>query len=157
MSIRSTVLAPFSPPPGTADSVTPAAARHAAAQHGPLVLAYIGDTVYDLFVRTLLIQTNDSTAHGLHVLSARQVRAAAQAQASERILPLLNEAEQSVFRRGRNAHMGTIPKNASIGEYRAATALEAVIGYLYLAGDDARLQELMRLALAGQQEQSDPE
>lgn len=118
-----------------------------AAQLAPLVLAYMGDTVYDLYVRTILIQKSDATAHGLHVLAAGHVRASAQARACESIMPLLTEKELSIFRRARNAHMGTVPKSASIAEYRAATGLEAVIGFLYLSGEDARLHELMSLIL----------
>ena len=72
---------------------------------------------------------------------------AAQAEALRRILPLLSEEECAVFKRGRNAHMGTIPKHAQIADYRAATGLEALFGYLYLSGADARLAELMRMAL----------
>ena len=116
-------------------------------QLGPLVLAYVGDTVYDLYVRTQLVLSTGLTAHGLHLAAAKQVCAPAQAEAFKRLEPELTEDELAVFRRGRNAHMGTIPKNASIADYRAATGLEAVIGWLYLKGDDARLTELMRLIL----------
>ena len=116
-------------------------------QLGPLVLAYVGDTVYDLYVRTSLVETTGLTAHGLHVAAAKQVCAAAQAEAFRRIEPILTEEEAAVYRRGRNGHMGTIPKNASIGDYRSATGLEAVLGWLYLKGNDARLNELMRLIL----------
>ncbi len=116
-------------------------------QLSPLVLAYVGDTVYDLFVRTMLVNNSDATVHGMHVRAAEYVCAAAQAAASERVSPLLNEKEQAIFRRARNAHIGTIPKNASIGAYRAATGLEAVVGYLYLLGEDERLKELMRTIL----------
>ncbi len=117
------------------------------AQCGPLVLAYIGDTIYDLYVRTLLVAKSDATAHGLHLQAAKLVRASAQAMAFRRLEPLLSEAELAIFRRGRNAHMGTIPKAASIADYRAATGLEAVIGYLYLCGEDQRVQYLMQQAL----------
>ena len=113
----------------------------------PLTLAYIGDTVYDLYVRTLLLHQSDATVHKLHMEASRQVRASAQAEVSERLLPMLTEQEASVYRRGRNAHIGTIPRSASIGQYRAATGLEALFGYLYLKGDDARLRELMGCAL----------
>ncbi len=123
-----------------------------AMQMSPLTLAYIGDTVYDLYVRTLLLFESDATVHSLHMQASRKVRASAQAAVLERLLPLLNEQEASVYRRGRNAHIGTIPKSASIGEYRAATGLEAVFGYLYLKGDDARIRELMQCALLPQKE-----
>ncbi len=118
-----------------------------AAHMAPLSLAYIGDTVYDLYVRTLLLHRSDATVHALHLSAATMVRASAQAQASVRILPVLSEEEAAVFRRGRNAHMGTVPKSASIADYRAATGLEAVMGYLFLKGDDDRIRELMAIAL----------
>ena len=130
----------------------PDAPARDAMQMSPLTLAYIGDTVYDLYVRTLLLYQSDATVHSLHLQASRKVRASAQAEVLERLLPLLNEQEASVYRRGRNAHMGTIPRSASIGQYRAATGLEAVFGYLYLKGDDARIRELMRCALLPQEE-----
>jgi len=114
-------------------------------QLGPLVLAYIGDTVFDLYVRTHLILSTDLTAHGLHMQAAKHVCAAAQSAAFKKVEGLLTEDEAAVFRRGRNSHIGTVPKNAAIGDYRAATGLEAVIGWLYLKGDDERLNELMRV------------
>lgn len=132
---------------GDIRSLLPDAPGRDAAQTAPLTLAYIGDTVYDLYVRTLLLHQSDSTVHGLHLLASGMVRASAQAQASERILPLMTEQEAAVFRRGRNAHLGTVPRSASIADYRAATGMEALLGYLYLKGDDARIRELMRAAL----------
>ncbi|MDO5112291.1 MAG: ribonuclease III domain-containing protein [Clostridia bacterium] len=120
----------------------------------PLVLAYIGDTVYDLFVRTLVISHSDLGVHGLHKLSAGRVCAAAQAAAYHRIADKLTQDEQDVYKRGRNAHMGTVPKHASITDYRTATGLEALMGYLYLAGDDERLQTLMRAALEETEEET---
>lgn len=117
-------------------------------QLGPLVLAYIGDTVYDLYVRSQLVLSTRLTAHGLHMAAAKQVCAAAQAESFKLIEPMLSEDELAVYKRGRNGHMGTIPKNASIGDYRAATGLEAVIGWLYLKGNDARINELMRVILS---------
>ena len=126
----------------------PAARGQDPTQMGPLVLAYIGDTVYDLYVRTHLVRTTALTAHGLHMAAAKRVCAAAQAASFRRIEDRLTEEELAVFRRGRNGHMGTIPKNASIADYRTATGLEAVIGWLYLKGRDSRLTELMETILA---------
>ena len=111
---------------------------------GPLVLAYIGDTIYDLFVRTELVDSTTLTAHGLHIGAAKRVCAKAQAAAFRRIEALLTDDESAVFRRGRNAHMGSVPKNAAIIDYRIATAL---VGCLYLSGKDERLSQLMRIAL----------
>ncbi|MDL2234997.1 ribonuclease III [Christensenellaceae bacterium OttesenSCG-928-L17] len=119
-----------------------------AAQMSAVTLAYMGDAVYDLYVRALLVELSDATARGLHMRAAKLVCASAQAAASVAVLPLFNEQESAIFRRGRNAHMGTTAKNASIADYRAATGLEAVIGYLFLSGDDSRLEELMRVILA---------
>ena len=116
-------------------------------QLAPLTLAYIGDTVYDLFVRTLLVGTTTLTVHGLHERAAKLVCAKAQAEAYRRLEPMLDETELSVFRRGRNSHIGTVPKSASIMDYRIATGLEALIGWLYLTGRDERIRTLMLTAL----------
>ena len=116
-------------------------------QLGPLVLANIGDTIYDLFVRTELVDSTTLTAHGLHIGAAKRVCAKAQAAAFRRIEALLTDDESAVFRRGRNAHMGSVPKNAAIIDYRIATGMEALVGYLYLSGKDERLSQLMRIAL----------
>lgn len=113
----------------------------------PLVLAYIGDTIYDLYVRTHLVVTTDNTPAKLHSLAAKRVCAAAQAQAYHRIADALSEEELAIFKRGRNSHLGTVPKNAAIQDYRAASGLEALMGFLYLSGRDERLCELMRMAL----------
>lgn len=119
-------------------------------QLGPLVLAYIGDTIFDLYVRTKLVLSTGLTAHGLHMAAAGRVCAAAQSESFHIIEPLLTDDELAVYKRGRNGHMGTIPKNASIADYRAATGLEALIGWLYLKGFDERLNELMRIVLSEQ-------
>lgn len=121
-------------------------------QLGSLVLAYIGDTVFDLYVRTSLVSGTTLTAHGLHVAAARKVCAAAQAKAFRAVENMLTEEELAVFKRGRNAHMGTVPKNASIADYRAATGIEAVVGWLYLSRRDERLNELMTAMLSAKEE-----
>lgn len=112
-----------------------------------LTLAYIGDTVYDLYVRTYLVQSGGGGAHALHLAAAKHVCAAGQAAAFRRMEPQLTEPERAVFRRGRNAHSGTVPKNASIADYRTATGLETLLGFLYLTGNDARMGALMALAM----------
>ena len=124
-------------------------------QLGPLVLAYIGDTVFDLYVRTELVLSTGLTAHGLHMASAKKVCAAAQAESFRKVEDMLTEDELAVFRRGRNGHMGTIPKNASISDYRTATGLEAVVGWLYLKGNDARINEIMRAILTSGAEEKE--
>lgn len=105
-------------------------------------LAHIGDGVYELLVRTYLCAHGKATGKGLHRATVDLVRAPEQARRAQRILPLLTEAEQVVFRRGRNAHVHSIPQHASRAEYQQATALEALFGWLYLRGQRARINEL---------------
>ena len=138
---------------GTAFSALP---ERDARQLPALTLAYIGDTVYDLYVRTRLVHTVDGNAHALHMAASKLVCAAGQTAAFRRIESMLTEQELSVFRRGRNAHNGTVPKNAHISDYRIATGLETLVGYLYWTGADARLTELMQAALSPAQEELQP-
>jgi len=112
-----------------------------------LTLAYLGDTVYDLYVRTALAETLRLPMRALHLEAAKRVCAAGQAAAYRRIAEHLTESEQAAFRRGRNAHSGTVPKHADVRDYRVATGLEALLGHLYLLGEDDRIGELMQLAL----------
>lgn len=112
---------------------------------GSLELAYLGDTVYDLYVRRALVRRGGRVQQ-MHRTAVTLVCAHAQAQAYGRIEAQLSEAEAAVARRARNAHQSP-PKNANAAEYHRATALEALIGYLYLSGQRARIDELMRLAL----------
>jgi len=121
----------------------------------PLVLAYVGDTVYDLYVRTKLILNGDATPRNLHRQATELVRASAQAAAWRRIAPLLTEQEEGIFRRGRNSHLGNVPKNAQVSDYRAATGLEALVGYLYLSGAQQRLDELMAHILADEESEEE--
>ena len=107
-----------------------------------LGLAHVGDGVFELMVRSWLCIHGKATNRGLHKATIRYVAAPAQAKAAEKILPLLSEEEADVFRRGRNANTHTIPKAASREEYQAATALEALFGYLWLKGETGRLNEL---------------
>jgi ribonuclease-3 family protein len=105
-------------------------------------LAHLGDAVFELLVRTYLCAHGKATGKGLHRATVELVRAPAQAAAAEKILPMLTEAEQAVFRRGRNANVQSIPKNASRAQYQQATALEALLGWLYLRGEKGRIEEL---------------
>lgn len=105
-------------------------------------LAHLGDAVYELLVRAWLCQRGKATGKGLHRATVELVRAPAQAIRSERILPLLTEEEQAVFRRGRNANVHNIPANATRSDYQKATALEALFGYLYLQGKQERINAL---------------
>ena len=113
----------------------------------PLNLAYVGDTVYDLYVRAYLIHTHPETVHNLHVLSAKMVCAQGQARAFFALEPLLTEEELAVYRRGRNAHSGTVPKNANVADYRVATGLETLLGHLWVLGQEERIDQLMAVAV----------
>lgn len=105
-------------------------------------LAHLGDAVFELLVRTYLCAHGKATGKGLHRATVELVRAPAQAAAAEKILPMLTEEEQAVFRRGRNANVHSIPQNASRAQYQQATALEALLGWLYLRGEKGRIEEL---------------
>jgi ribonuclease-3 family protein len=111
-------------------------------QMSSLALAYLGDGVYELMVRTWLCMRGKVTNKGLHRAAVTYVSAPAQAQRVEKILPMLTPEEQEVYRRGRNSHTASVPKGASVGQYHAATALEALFGWLYLRGETDRLNEL---------------
>lgn len=113
----------------------------------PLVLAYIGDCVYELYVRTRVIEEHPSMpAHKLHLETVKYVKAHAQSNSIHSMTELLNEEEAAVFRRGRNAKSYTQAKNASTVDYRHATGFEALIGYLYISGRNDRAEELMKAA-----------
>ena len=111
-------------------------------QMSALALAHIGDGVYELMTRGALVTSGLQTARSLHTRTVHLVRAAAQYQAAQAILPLLDEEEQAVFRHGRNAKPETIPKSASQAEYAYATALETLFGWLFLKGRYDRLNAL---------------
>ena len=105
-------------------------------------LAHMGDAVYEVLVRGWLCSHGKATGKGLHRATIALVCAPEQARRADRILPELTEEETDVFRRGRNAHVHSIPRNASRREYQEATALEALFGYLYLSGRRERINEL---------------
>ena len=108
-------------------------------QLSPLVMAYIGDAVFELLVRTRLLEKGNAPVNKLHQITVHHVCAAAQAKGYRAIESFLTEEEAAVYRRGRNTH-NNIPKNADPATYRSATGLEALYGYLYLKGDMDRLQ-----------------
>ena len=116
-------------------------------QISSLGLAHLGDAVYELMVRSWLCLHGKATNKGLHKAAITYVSAPAQAQRCQKILPILTEEEQDVFRRGRNSHTAAVPKGASVGEYHTATALEALFGWLYLKGETERLNELFALMM----------
>ena len=105
-------------------------------------LAHLGDAVFELLVRTWLCARGGATGKGMHRAAIRLVCAESQAEKAEKILPLLTEEEQAVFRRGRNAQVHSVPAHASRAQYAEATALEALLGWLYLQGQTERINEL---------------
>ena len=116
--------------------------------YNPVTLAFIGDTIYDLFVRTLIVGEGNASVNVMNRRAASIVKAEAQAKVHDLILPMLSEQEADILRRGRNAHKKTSAKNASITDYHKATGVEALIGYLYMSGDTERIYEIMRLAIS---------
>ena len=109
-------------------------------------LAYLGDSVIEICVRQRLVREGYSTSSKLNKLALDYVRATCQAEAMKRIMPLLTEEEDAVFHRGRNIGHTNTPKSATVAEYRAATGMEALFGYLYLAGRQDRIDELFGAA-----------
>ncbi|MBE6781553.1 MAG: ribonuclease III [Ruminococcaceae bacterium] len=112
----------------------------------PSTLAFVGDAYYGLLVRELLAETNRPSGE-LHSASVKLVKAGAQAEAFKAIQPHLTEQEISIYKRGRNAHVNSIPKNSTVSEYHSATGIETLFGYLHLSGNDKRAKELFALIL----------
>ena len=110
-----------------------------------LGLAHVGDAVYELLTRTMLCEHGHSSVSELHRLTVSMVNAPAQARAAERLIPVLTDDELSVYRRGRNTKVNSVPHNADIGQYHAATGVEALFGWLYLQGRLERIEELFGL------------
>jgi ribonuclease-3 family protein len=115
-----------------------------ARQLNPLVLAFIGDAIYEVFVRTYLVDRNrDMSVHKLHVEAISFVKAHAQSEFIKKLEEQLTEEEKAIFKRGRNSKSGTIPKNADLQEYKAATGFEALLGYLYITEQAERLNYIL--------------
>ena len=112
-----------------------------------LTLAHIGDGVYELLARGLVVRNGGGKVSAVHRRTVELVSAPAQAQAAKRIAPHLSDEERMVFLRGRNTRLHSIPKNAKIGEYAAATALETLFGWLYLSGGNDRIAQLWQIIL----------
>ena len=110
-------------------------------------LAHMGDAVYEQLVRTWLCAHGKATGKGLHRATVALVCAPKQAELAQRILPLLTEEEQAVFRRGRNANVHSIPAHASRAQYQQATALEALLGWLHLSGRHDRVEQLFAVMM----------
>ncbi len=115
--------------------------------YSPLTLAYIGDGVYELVIRTVLVKKGNCPVNYLHKQASSLVKAAAQSAMMEVIGPKLTEEEHSVYKRGRNAHSPTMAKHATMSDYRRATGFEALLGYLYLKEDYERMLELIRMGI----------
>lgn len=113
-----------------------------------LGLAHIGDAVYELLTRTMLCSDGVTKASQLHKLTVARVNAPAQAQAMQRILPHLSDAELAVYKRGRNTKVNSVPQKADIAQYHAATGLEALFGWLYLMGKRERIEELFKIGVS---------
>ncbi|MBS4023535.1 MAG: Mini-ribonuclease 3 [Dethiobacter sp.] len=108
----------------------------------PVLLAYVGDAVFELLIRLSLLEHGTVPVRQLHRLATRYTRASGQSEALRRLKPFLTEEEADIVRRGRNTKT-RVPKSAEMGDYRRATGLEALFGYLYLKEDHARLGELL--------------
>lgn len=115
--------------------------------YSPLTLAYIGDAIYDLIIRTVLVERANQSPHKLHKKAENYVKAGAQANYIMLIQDILTEEEKAVYKRGRNAKPYTCAKNASVSEYHKATGFEALIGWLYLNSEYDRMFELIREAM----------
>jgi len=113
----------------------------------PLVWAYIGDCIYELFIRMNLVNSTNLNPHNLHIESIKYVKAKAQAETLSKIYETLSEEEKEIVRRGRNAQAHHLPKNAELIDYKYATAFEALIGYLYLSKQDSRLKEVLSICI----------
>ena len=109
----------------------------------PLTWAYIGDAVYELFIRNKLINETNLKPHKLHIEAIKYVKAKSQAEKLNEIYEMLTDEEKDIVRRGRNTQNHHLPKNSNVQEYMYATAFEALIGYLYLTKQNARLKEIL--------------
>lgn len=124
--------------------------------YSPLVLAYIGDAVYELFVRERLIKGSSMPAGQLHRFATRYVSAAGQAASYHEIKSVLTEEEQNIFARGRNAKHTNLPQNTPVSQYHHATGFEALLGYLKIKGDEERLGQIMQLAAEARERRAAP-
>lgn len=118
-----------------------------AKSYSPLVLAYIGDGIYDLVIRTVVVNRGNTQANKLHRKTSSLVKAAAQSAMMDELLEILTQEELSVYKRGRNAKSATMAKNATMTDYRKATGFEALMGYLYLDNQWERMVYLMKEGL----------
>ena len=115
--------------------------------YSPLTLAFLGDCVFDLIIRTVIVERGNRAAESLHKKKSAIVKAQTQAQMAEILLDELSEEELTIYKRGRNAKSYSTAKNASVTDYRKATGFEALLGYLYLQNKEDRMIELVKFAL----------
>ena len=113
----------------------------------PLTWAYVGDAVYELYIRTNLVNNTKLKPHKLHIESIKYVKAKAQADILKRIEPELTDEEKEIVRRARNAENHHLPKNADPADYMYSTAFEGLIGFLYLTKKDERLKEILKMCM----------
>lgn len=123
-------------------------------QYSPLSLAFIGDSIYGAIVKSIVVLRGNAPANTLDRKAVRYIKAVSQSEAADMLIEggILSEEETAIYRRGRNAKSPTSAKNAPVGDYRKATGLEALIGYLYLKGDMSRVIELMQIIISRQDE-----
>lgn len=115
--------------------------------YSPLVLAYIGDAVYDLVIRSMMVGKGNAHVNDLHRRTSRLVKAHTQSEMIKTLLPELTEEERAVYKRGRNTKSFTVAKNATVADYRRATGFEALMGCLYLENEMDRMMELIQKGL----------
>jgi len=113
----------------------------------PLTWAYVGDSVYELYIRTYLANTTNLNPHKMHIEAIKYVKANAQARILDSLMEFLTDDEKEIVRRGRNTDNHHLPKHASHTDYMYSTAFEALIGYLFLTKKDNRLEEILKLSV----------
>ena len=115
--------------------------------YSPLTLAFMGDCVFEIVIRSIVVERGNRQAGSLHKIKSSVVNAKVQARMIEALMEELTEEERAVYKRGRNAKPHTVAQNASVNDYRKATGLEALFGYLYLSGQEDRILELTKRGL----------
>lgn len=113
----------------------------------PLKLAYIGDAVYEVYIRSYVVNKIKTNVNSMNKMAVKYVKAEAQAKVARGLKDLVSEKEWTILKRGRNQKSATVAKNASIGDYRYATGFEALIGYLYLSGNNDRIREIIKYSI----------
>ena len=122
--------------------------------YNPQVLAFVGDAVYSLYVRNIVATTKKVKSGAMHKMTSDYVKATKQSADIERILPLLTDDELAIYKRGRNYKTQSVAKHSTVQEYKRATGFEAVIGYLYLSGDVARMNDILKICVGENQDEN---